>query len=528
MITFDTAIGSATDPFVRQKPVRVLVVLRISYLTDESTSLERQLADARAYITEKVAQGLNWVEVGVARDAHVSATKQHPMDRAELGHWLKERAPEFDLILFWKLDRFIRKATDMQDMLRWADGCGKKTFASVTESIFDMTGPFQHVIISLFSVLAEMEASNTSLRVKSFRESIREQQRWPGGMPAYGFEVYRAEDGAAYLRQNPRQVDVIREIANRLLAQDLPETAAEIADDLNRRKEPTPRGTRPSKRIADSGREYAWTAAGIRKMLKSEALMGWKMESRPVSGKKYYVTVPIMKENGSKIRMTEPIFTDEEWKALQAHLCERSFSVSPPINVTPFLDVVLCGYCRGKMRLHVSRRETKNGRKEYPKFRCVSPRMTGGRTRYGCEDQVSWEPGRLLATFEHHLMEQFGDTQAEERIYVVGEDHGTRMREIEELVPVIMTDMKPGRRYGTALMRPQAEKMLDTLNAEYEFLHKVPTCDRWEYRSLGRTWRQLWESAEVPELERLMRKNGVQFLCYRESFELFIPERLKV
>ncbi|PPS69038.1 MULTISPECIES: recombinase family protein [Streptomyces] len=128
MTTFDTAVGTGADVLNRSKPVRVLVALRISCLTDESTSLERQLADARAYIAKKAAQGLNWVEVGVARDAHVSAKKQHPMDRAELGHWLRERAPEFDLILFWKLDRFIRKVIDMQDMLRWAKGHGKKSW----------------------------------------------------------------------------------------------------------------------------------------------------------------------------------------------------------------------------------------------------------------------------------------------------------------------------------------------------------------------------------------------------------------
>ncbi|PPS69037.1 hypothetical protein BV882_29835 [Streptomyces sp. 46] len=347
-------------------------------------------------------------------------------------------------------------------------------------------------------------------------------------MPAYGFEAYKGEDGVAYLRQNPRQVNVIREIVNRLLAEDTPETPAEIADELNSRKEPTPRGTRPSKRITDSGREYKWTAAGIRKMLKSEALLGWKMESRPVLGKKYYESVPVIDKTGKKIRMAEPIFTDEEWERLQAHLSERSFLVSSPTNATPFLDVILCGYCKGKMRMHVSRRETKNGRKEYPKFRCVSPRLVGGRTRYGCEDQVSWDPGRLLVALEHRFLEEFGDTEAEERIYVVGEDHETRMREIEQFVPVIMADMEPGRRYGTALMRPRAEKMLDKLNAEYEALSKAPTGDRWEYRSLGKTWRQHWKTARLPELEKLMRKNGVQFLCYPESFELFIPERLKV
>ncbi|MFE1309808.1 recombinase family protein [Streptomyces sp. NPDC058755] len=345
-------------------------------------------------------------------------------------------------------------------------------------------------------------------------------------MPAYGFEVYRGADGAAYLRQNSHQVNVIREIADRLLTTQ--DTPAIIADDLNAQKEPTPRGTRPSKRITESGREYKWTPAGLRKMLKNEALMGWKMESRQVPGKKYYETTPAIDSTSNKIRMADPVFTEEEWKTLQDHLSERTFSVSSPTNVTPFLDVILCGYCKGKMRLHVSRRETKTGRKEYPKFRCVSPRTVGERTRYGCEEQVSWDPDRLLAAFEHHLLEQFGNSEVEERIYVVGEDSETRMREIEALVPVIMADMGPGRRYGTALMRPRAEKMLDKLNAEYEDLSKTPTGDRWAYRGLGKTWRELWEMTEVTELEKLMRKNGVQFLCYTGSFELSIPERLKV
>ncbi|MEW2396946.1 hypothetical protein [Streptomyces sp. NPDC046862] len=154
--------------------------------------------------------------------------------------------------------------------------------------------------------------------------------------------------------------------------------------------------------------------------------------------------------------------------------------------------------------------------------------MMGDRTRHGCEDQVSWDPGRLLATFEHHLLEQFGYQKVEERIYVAGADNLSRMREIEELVAVIMADMEPHRRYGTALTRPEAERMLDRLNAEYEALSKLPTGDRWEYRSLGKTWRQLWETSEVPDLEKLMRKNGVQFHCYQDSFELFIPARLKV
>lgn len=509
----------------RVKPVRVLITLRISQLTDGSTSLERQLADARKFITERARLG--WTEVGVACDGHVSATKQSPFERAELGHWIKERAPEFDLILFWKLDRFIRRVADMQDMLRWAEDHGGKSFASVTEPIFDMTAPFRHVIISLFAALAEMEAKNTSVRVKSFRESVRDQERWPGGMPVYGYEVYKGDDGAAHLRQNPHQVNVLREIVDCLLTGG--ESHAAIADNLNARHEPTPRGARPSKRIVESGRQYSWTAAGIRKLLKNEALMGWKMESRRIPGKKYYATVPVMTRDGHKVRMAAPIFAGGEWTALQEYLKGRSFKVSSPSNITPFLDVIRCGYCNGKMRLHVMRKDRKDGSlAEYQKFRCVNRRTVDGRTKYGCAEQTSWDPEQLLAIFERHLMNQFGDCDAEERIYVTGEDTAARMSEIEDLVGRIMADMEPGRRYSTSLMRPKAEAMLDRLNAQYEELRTQPAADRWDYRSLGKTWRQLWETTSVPELEALTRRNGVQFFCYKDSFELSVPERLKI
>ncbi|MFE4514777.1 recombinase family protein [Kitasatospora sp. NPDC056783] len=508
----------------RPKPVRVLISLRISELTDESTSLERQLVDARKFIADRAHLG--WVEAGVARDAHVSASKQSPFERAELGHWLKERAPEFDLILFWKLDRLIRSVMDMQDMLRWAADHGNKDFASVTEPIFDMTGPFRHVIIALFSALAEMEAKNTSIRVKSFRDSVRELPRWAGGMPAYGFEVYK-EDGAAYLRQNAHQVNVLREVVNRLLAGK--ESHAVIADDLNARGELTARGTRPSKRIQESGREYKWTASGLRKLLRNEALMGWKMETRPVPEKKYYETIPVINSDGHKVKVADAIFTEDEWGALQDYLSGRTFKVSSPTNVTPFPTVWGCGYCKGKIRLHVARKEKKDGTvAEYPKFRCVNPRIVDGRTKYGCEEQTSWEPGRLLATFEHHLMGEFGDLEAEERIYVVGEDNAGRMKEIEELVDHLMSDMEPGRRYGTALTRPKAEATIDKLNAEYAVLSELPTGDRWEYRSLGQTWRELWQAADVEELEMLTRRNGVRFFCYQDRFELVVPERMKI
>ncbi|MEU3282723.1 recombinase family protein [Streptomyces antibioticus] len=73
------------------KPVRVLIALRISNETDASTSLERQLQDCTAYVNER--QHLGWQVVGVARDAHISATKSHPFEASPCMSATTSRAP---------------------------------------------------------------------------------------------------------------------------------------------------------------------------------------------------------------------------------------------------------------------------------------------------------------------------------------------------------------------------------------------------------------------------------------------------
>jgi len=60
--------------------------------------------------------------VGVASDLNVSATKVPPWKRKELGEWLNKRSPEFDALLFWKLDRFIRRMSDLSTMIECASG----------------------------------------------------------------------------------------------------------------------------------------------------------------------------------------------------------------------------------------------------------------------------------------------------------------------------------------------------------------------------------------------------------------------
>ncbi|HEV8560546.1 MAG TPA: recombinase family protein, partial [Actinophytocola sp.] len=92
---------------------RALSVVRLSSLRDESTSPERQREHNLSTIDRN-----GWTLAGEAEDLDVSATRYSPMERPELGNWLGDRASEFDVIVFWRLDRFIRSLFDFTEIIR--------------------------------------------------------------------------------------------------------------------------------------------------------------------------------------------------------------------------------------------------------------------------------------------------------------------------------------------------------------------------------------------------------------------------
>nr|WP_234539526.1 recombinase family protein [Streptomyces shenzhenensis] len=139
--------------------------------------------------------------VGVASDLNMSATKVPPWKRKELGDWLNNRAPEFDELLFWKLDRFVRHLSDLSTMIDW---CSKyrKSLVSKNDSI-DLTTTAGKIMVTTVGGIAETEAANTSTRVASLWEYTKTQTDWISGKPAFGYETAADEDGKVILVINP-------------------------------------------------------------------------------------------------------------------------------------------------------------------------------------------------------------------------------------------------------------------------------------------------------------------------------------
>lgn len=483
------------------KTVRVLIALRISNETDASTSLERQLQDCMAYVEER--KHLGWEVVGVAKDAHISATKSHPFERPELGEWLNNRAPEFDLLLFWKMDRFVRKVVDMQDMIKWATAHGGKSLVSAKEPVLDMVGPFRHVIIDLFAAIAETEAQNISMRVKSFQSYAKSKNVWAKGNPPYGYESFRDADGAMRLRVRESQKEVVREIYKRVMAG---EAYSTICDDLNARGVPSPGAERMSNRRKNNGDSPpVWRSRTITNILRSETILGWKCEEVKVPGKTYGISQPVLTSEG-KIRMADPTLTDDEWNRLQEEMNSRPSAVRRSTkSTTAYRGVVLCGGCR--RNLYLFNPERQQGK---PVYRCNK-----AANRESCGKGYAFRAEKVTEIVETMILGVIGDYPMHERHYVKGSNNAQRLREIEQYVAELQRSVRPGGKNSSGFAKKSTEEEIAALYEEHDTLSaEGDKPDRYEYRDTGETFRHMWERNKDNEEERTrhLLKAGISIM----------------
>jgi DNA invertase Pin-like site-specific DNA recombinase len=132
----------------------------------------RELCDRRGYEV-----------VGIAEDLDVSAGSTSPFDRPQLGDWLSNRLGEFDAIVFFRVDRIVRRLFDLADIIRWGRD-HSVTLVSATESHFDLSTEFGETgsmpacwkTISLGSYWSEITWGPTTARVLT-AQSLRVVRR---------------------------------------------------------------------------------------------------------------------------------------------------------------------------------------------------------------------------------------------------------------------------------------------------------------------------------------------------------------
>lgn len=461
---------------------RAVLSVRLSILTDDTTSPIRQELD----LWRKANQDRARV-VGVARDLNVSATKIPPWKRKDLGDWLNNRAPEFDVLYFWKLDRFVRRILDLQVMIEW---CTKfeKNLKSLNDPI-DLSSQIGKTIVSLIAGIAEVEAANTGVRVSSLWEYAKTQEKWLVGAPVYGYKSERGPDNKNVLVFHPERYKVLRYVIGALLRKK-PTTVNRLCKILNRAQIPGPNGG-------------LWHGTSLRIILRNPQLTGVRTEMRKDMAKNKRSKI-VYGPNGRPIQVAPPISPKEEWDQLQKVLDEQSRNNATPWGAdgTKFLGVIVCHNCEG----NYTKRTNQNKGKKYFYLRCRACKSKGE------------NPEQIYSSLVETVLEELGDHPVEFREYARGEEMRKRLKEVEAGIAHYMKELEPGgRATRTAFTKEKAEHSLDALIAELQSIDPDSTKDRWVLTHGGKTYREQWETGGVEEMTKDLLRAGIKFSIRHEA-----------
>jgi site-specific DNA recombinase len=166
-------------------PVGIYVRLSEARPGEEAVSLKTQEADARALAKRK-----GWRIVDVYRDSGRSAWADG-RERPAFDRMIEDlEARRISGIVAWKQDRLGRRVTEVASLLdrcRWLDA----QVATVTDSL-DTTTPSGRMAAQVIAASAELESSNTSIRVRRAIQERAERGQAHGGPRPFG---YRREGG---------------------------------------------------------------------------------------------------------------------------------------------------------------------------------------------------------------------------------------------------------------------------------------------------------------------------------------------
>lgn len=104
----------------------------------------------------------------------------------------------FNVLVVWKLDRFVRSLTDLLQAYRYFERLGVD-IVSVTEP-FDTTNPFGRFSFRGIASAAELERDLISERVQLGRQRQASEGKWPSSRPPLGYRI--GADGRLEVNQD--------------------------------------------------------------------------------------------------------------------------------------------------------------------------------------------------------------------------------------------------------------------------------------------------------------------------------------
>lgn len=238
---------------------RAFGYLRLSRDRDTSTSIDKQRASV-----EDLCRGRSWELVDVFEDVDISGRRE---SRPGLDAML-ERLDDADAVVFHRLDRIMRSVLGFAKLLERCQRAGVE-LVSATEP-FDTSTAIGRVLVWLLAAIAEIEAENTSLRIRATQEHMARLGRPSHDARAFG----RWKDpvtGEWAIRED--EAEVLRKAAAELLSGKGLQT---ICDGLNN-------GSMFG-RVVTTVRGSSWAPTTLSRMLRSPRMLGYAIRhGRPTT-----------------------------------------------------------------------------------------------------------------------------------------------------------------------------------------------------------------------------------------------------
>jgi site-specific DNA recombinase len=456
--------------------VRVLARIRLSRATDESTSIERQREIVESWAKQNDHEIIGW-----ATDEDVSGSVD-PFDTPALGPWLSDdRKHEWDIVAAWKLDRLGRDAIRLNKLFGWAIDNGK-TVISATEGI-DLGTPVGRLIANVIAFLAEGELEAIRERTRGSHKKLREQGRWGGGKPLYGYRAAEREDAGWELVPDEHSSAVLLGIIDKAIAG---QSLESISPARNEQRELSP-ADYIRHRAGKPTRGDIWARPQLSRLLRSKSLLGHATHNGAT----------VRDAEGMPVHKGPELISQELFDRLQAALDSRSRQISNRTkNTSPLLGVLVCPRCERPMHI----RRFRQGERVNAYYSC-----TGNRKEP--HESITIRADLAEQLVEERFLDEIGDMKAQERVPIPAEDHQNELNEalraVDELTELLGT-------ITSATMRSRLLEQLGALDARIARLEILPSREAgFEYRETGETYREAWNSLDTEGRRQLLLKSGI-------------------
>lgn len=458
-----------------RQSLRVLGRLRLSRISEESTSISRQRE-----VVQQWADVNGHTVIGWAVDENVSGSVD-PFDTPSFGGWLNEKHEQFDVVCAWRLDRLGRDSIRLNKLFGWCQEFGK-TLVSCSEGI-DLSTPVGRLIGNVVAFLAEGELEAIRERQSASREKLRREARWPGGRPPYGYKQARNETGDGWvLEVDPKAASVVRRITGAVLAG----TALNaVAAELNREGVLAPTEhyrQQTGKPVGDS----KWRQAPMKLMLQSKALLGVV----------HFKGEAVRDDQGAPVRMAPELITADEFNRVQSVLAGvESRYVNRVRDASPLSGLVSCFFC-GK---GLTFTQNVKGGKRYAYYRHP--------VNSGCEGAGLVPLERLQTDFEAAFMGVLGGEAIRERVWLPGDDRESELREAVQAFDELTA---AAGRMSSQTARTRLQSQLAALDTRIGELESAPRREGgWEWVEVGGTYGDAWAAADVDGRRELLGRSGI-------------------